>query len=271
MSHLNHIRRLSQSLGILIVCSLVANLLFAFPSNLPESTDNIPTESIPTIARPKMVVLLHGVLKSSLSMERLERSFKSGGYKTFNWNYDSNDFTVIQNAVELDSLIRLNGYDRYRLDFVTHSMGGIIIRYYLENYPPPHLGRLVMIAPPNQGSHLATFFQNFPPFKWLYKKTVTYLVTGDDAFAPHAGIPSCEFGIIAGGTGGKYGYTWYLPGDDDGTISVSQTKLKGASDFIILHHIHSVLPLERDTIEQTRYFIEHGRFMHQQLTEADDL
>jgi len=218
----------------------------------------------------EIVILLHGALKSSYSMHRLEKAFKKEGFQTFNWDYDSNDFTVIRNAALLDSIIRANSYNQMKMNFITHSMGAIIVRYYLDKYEPQHLGRLVMIAPPNQGSHLATRLQDFPPFKWIYGKTVNYLVTGEDAFASNAGIPPCEFGIIAGGTGGKYGFTWYLPGDDDGTISVEQTHLAGASDFIVLHHIHSVLPLKEDTIEQTTYFINHGRFFREQLTDAEN-
>ena len=265
MNLLASIRRIGRIFTALVLCSTVPALLYSSESE----RDSIPDAL--TQKRNEMVVLLHGALKSSLSMNRIENAFESAGYRTFNWDYDSNDYTVEQNAATLDSLIRTREYEQYRLHFVTHSLGGIIGRYYLDNFQPPHLGRMVMIAPPNQGSQLATTFQDFPPFRWLYKKTIEYLVTGEDAFAPNAGIPPCEFGIIAGGTGGKYGYTWYLPGDDDGTISVEQTKLKGASDFIIVHHIHSALPLERETVEQTRYFIENGRFMHQQLTEADNL
>ncbi len=244
--------------GILV---LISFNLFAVPpkQSTPNSQSEISTSD-------EIVILLHGALKSSYSMHRIDKAFQKEGYQTFNWNYDSNDVTVVRNAALLDSIIRTKKYDHLKMNFVTHSMGALIVRYYLEKYQPKHLGRLVMIAPPNQGSRLATRLQDFPPFKWVYRKTVHYLVTGEDAFAPNAGIPQCEFGIIAGGTGDKYGFTWYLPGDDDGTISVDQTHLQGASDFIVLHHIHSVLPLEEDTIEQTVYFIENGRFLRQQIT-----
>jgi len=225
-------------------------------------------EEIETIAanqdsgRESMVIFLHGALKTAWSMKRLETAFADSGYLTYNWDYNSRDFNVIQNAAKLDSIIRDNGYDRYQLNFVTHSMGGIVARYYLSNYHPPHVGRFVMIAPPNQGSKIATELQDFAPFRWLYKKNVDYLLTGKNAFAPNAGIPNCPFGIIAGGTGGKYGYTWYLPGDDDTILSVTQTKLPGAKDFILLHHIHATIMLQDDTIRETLYFIRHGQFNH---------
>ncbi len=211
-----------------------------------------------------MVIFMHGALKSASSMDKLEAAFSSADYHTFNWDFNSRDFTVIQNAAKLDSILRHKDYLEHTLHFVTHSMGGIVIRYYLENYNPPNVGRFVMIAPPNQGSQIATELRGFPPFRWLYRKNVDYLVTGSDAFAPNAGIPDCEFGIIAGGTGGKYGFTWYLPGDDDSILSVEQTKLQGAADFILLHHIHATIMMEDDTIKQSLYFIQHGEFLHQQ-------
>ena len=213
----------------------------------------------------ELVVLLHGALKSAYSMRNLQAAFQDKGFRTFNWDYNSRDYTVTQNAVKLDSILQAEGYLRYKLHFVTHSMGGIVVRYYLDKFPPPHTGRFVMIAPPNQGSQIATELREFPPFRWLYKKNVEFLTMGSDAFAPNAGIPDCEFGIIAGGTGGKYGYTWYLPGDDDSILSVEQTKLEGAEDFILLHHIHATIMMEDDTIDQTLYFIRHGKFDHQRL------
>ncbi|MCF7803852.1 MAG: hypothetical protein K9N46_00935 [Candidatus Marinimicrobia bacterium] len=217
----------------------------------------------------EMVVLLHGALKTAYSMKRLQNMFENEGYLTFNWDYDSRDYTVEENAAKLDSILRGQDYLEHRIHFVTHSMGGIIIRYYLEKYPPPHPGRFVMIAPPNQGSLIADELQEFPPFRWLYKKNVDYLTTGADAFAPNAGIPPVEFGIIAGGTGGKYGYAWYLPGDDDGTISVEQTKLNGAQDFILVHAIHANIMMQDQTLRQSLHFIENGHFEHQQLSQTD--
>lgn len=222
-----------------------------------------PEAASPEVVSEETVVLLHGALKTAFSMERLDRAFAAKGYRTLNWDYDARNFTVQENAGKLDSLIRTRGIHRTRTHFVTHSIGGLVVRYYLEEYTLPHPGRFVMISPPNQGSYLATELQDFPPFKWFYRESVQNLLTGQDAFAPNAGIPDTEFGIIAGGTGGKRGFTWYLPGDDDGVLSVEQTKLKGAEDFILLNHVHANIVIQDDTIIQALHFIEHGGFSRQ--------
>jgi len=209
-------------------------------------------------------VFLHGALKSAFSMKRLEKAFARRGYQTFNWDYDSRNHTVEQNAAMLDSIVTARGYDQDVMHFVTHSMGALVARYYLTHYSPPRQGRFVMIAPPNQGSILATELQDFPPFRWIYKKNVDQLVMGDSTFAANLGIPECEFGIIAGGTGGKYGFTWYLPGDDDSVLSVKQTRLSGASDFVLVNHVHATIMREDDTIRNAMHFIEDGSFIHGQ-------
>lgn len=209
-------------------------------------------------------MLLHGALKSAFSMKRLEKAFARQGYQTFNWDYNSRNHTVEQNAAMLDSIVTARGYDQKVMHFVTHSMGALVVRYYLDHYPPPRQGRFVMIAPPNQGSILATELQDFLPFRWIYKKNVDQLVMGDSAFAPNLGTPQCDFGIIAGGTGGKYGFTWYLPGDDDSVLSVEQTRLHGASDFVLVNHVHATIMREDDTIRNALHFIEYGSFLHGQ-------
>jgi len=254
-----------KSVAFLSVIFISVSFIHGNPSSQP--VDTISLDSTRTAG--ERVIFLHGALKSAYSMQRLVSMFRREGYQTFNWDYDSRNFTVEENAAKLDSIIKARDYLQYRLHFVTHSMGGIIVRYYLEKYSPSGLGRFVMIAPPNQGSHIANELQSFPPFRWLYKKNVDYLTTGEDAFAPSAGIPPMEFGIIAGGTGGKYGFTWYLPGDDDGTLSVDQTKLQGASDFILLPYIHGTIMMQDKTLRQTLNFIQDGHFEHQQLTNAD--
>lgn len=257
-----HILPIAVFLSVVLI---VVPFSYGYSSSQSDNQSNIDTVS----SSGEMIILLHGALKSAFSMKRLENMFADHGYQTLNWDYDSRNYAVEENAAKLDSIIKARNYEQYKLNFVTHSMGGIIVRYYLDKYTPSKLGRFVMIAPPNQGSLIANELQKFPPFRWLYKKNVDYLTTGSEAFAPNAGIPPMEFGIIAGGTGGKYGFNWYLPGDDDGTLSVEQTKLQGASDFILLPYIHATIMIQDRTLQQTLNFIQEGHFEHQQLTRAD--
>ncbi|HKJ67345.1 MAG TPA: hypothetical protein VKA68_05275 [bacterium] len=209
-----------------------------------------------------MVIFLHGAINGPFAMKRLDTAFAMQGYETFNWDWDGRNHSMQWNAARLDSLLYAKNAYAKTLHFVTHSMGALVVRYYLDHYPVPHLGRFVMIAPPNQGSAIATELQDFPPFQWIYKGTVDYLTTGEDAFADTIGTPPCEFGIIAGGTGGKYGYTWYLPGDDDSILSVDNTRLEGAADFMVINDVHSTIMIRDETIRNALHFIKHGNFIH---------
>ncbi len=210
----------------------------------------------------EMVIFLHGAINSSFSMKRLEKAFAMQGYRTFNWDWDGRNHSIEWNAARLDSLLEVKNAYQQPLHFVTHSMGALVIRYYLDHYEVPKVGRVVMIAPPNQGSAIATELQDFPPFRWIYKGTIDYLTTGENAFADTIGTPTCEFGIIAGGTGDKYGYTWYLPGDDDSILSVEHTRLEGAADFILVNDVHSTIMIRDETIRHALHFIKHGSFIH---------
>jgi len=257
--------KISQFIILTLFVCLVSPLFAVIPPNLNAAPVSASTDT------SEHVILLHGVLKSGFSMKRLQTALEQEGYHAFNWDYDARNFTVQENAAKLDSLIRAKDFVRRRIHFIAHSIGALVVRHYFEEYPQNNPGRIVMIAPPNQGSRLATELRDFPPFRWFYKKSIANLLTGADAFAPNAGIPDTEFGIIAGGTGGEHGFTWYLPGDDDSVLSVEQTRLRGAADFIVLPHVHGTIVIQDDTILQSLYFIEHGRFLHQEVNRADML
>jgi len=232
-----------------------------------ESSSN-PSDSSLHSTQDEIVVFLHGALKSPYSMKRLENAFRNEGYNTLNFNWEGRTHSVQWNAAKLDSILAESGAYEGKVHFVTHSMGTLVVRYFLDEYHVPSLGRFVMIAPPNQGSDLATELQDFPPFLWIYKETVDYLTTGQNGFAANIGIPDCEFGIIAGGTGGEHGLTWYLPGDDDSVLSVDNTKLAGAKDFMLIDASHSMILIQNETLRNALHFIKYGNFIHSNAEEG---
>ena len=88
--------------------------------------------SVSMTAVGEQVVLLHGLVRSPKSMVKLERALAEEGYDVFNIGYPSRQGSV----VELAQGVRKEIEDRVDaskpMHFVTHSMGGILVRQLLS-------------------------------------------------------------------------------------------------------------------------------------------
>lgn len=206
------------------------------------------------------VVLLHGIGKPRLDMFAMARGFRRRGYAVVNWPYPSRREPIDRLAGRLGDLLGAHAGAK-RVHLVTHSMGAIVARACLSRGVPGNLGRLVMVAPPNQGSRLASILGDLAPFRWYFGPAGQQLRDdGAGGFCPGAGIPPCEFGIIAGGTGRRRGINPLLKGDDDGTVELSSTQLDGAGDYVVLPYPHSFIHMMPETIRLAAAFLESGVF-----------
>jgi triacylglycerol esterase/lipase EstA (alpha/beta hydrolase family) len=217
--------------------------------------------------RHEVVFLLHGIGKGRTDMLALQSMLSRQGYDTVNWRYPSTKLSLDEIADMLNAEVQKYG-DR-RVSFVTHSMGGIVVRTYLNKYKPAHMGRFVMIAPPNQGAYLADLLGNWLPYKLILGPAGQQLRQGESGKCACAGVPGCEFGIIAGGTGKKSGMNPLVPGDNDGTVSVESTKLDGARDFLLLPYAHPLIQLMPRTGRNVISFLKNGTFAEHNQTRAD--
>lgn len=206
----------------------------------------------------EVVFLLHGIGKGPYDMALVERALRRRGYEVVNWQYPSRKKSLENIADLLHE--RMQKYDGRRVSFVTHSMGGIVVRTYLNKYKPANPGRLVMIAPPNQGAFLADLFGNWLAYRLILGPAGQQLRQGEQGACASAGSPCCEFGIIAGGTGRARGMNPLVPGDNDGTISVECTKLDGAKDFLVLPYAHVHIQFMPRTVRNVISFLESGKF-----------
>lgn len=210
------------------------------------------------IEQREVVFLLHGIGKGKMDMAVLHRSLRRQGYEVINWRYPSTRLKLEEIADLLHNDVQK--YGNRRISFVTHSMGGIVVRTYLKNYRPSQMGRLVMIAPPNQGAYLADVLGNLAPYKIILGPAGQQLRQGENGGCAGAGTPDCDFGIIAGGSGKKFGMNPLVPGDNDGTISVECTKLEGANDFVVLPYAHPVIQMMPRTVRHVVSFLKTGAF-----------
>lgn len=210
-------------------------------------------------AAVKTAFLLHGILNAPVSLRRIETALERRGFAVVNLDYPSRSRTVEEHAAWLDQQVRARG--RGELYFVGHSLGSIVIRYYLARYRPEAARRFVMIAPPNHGSLMADKVHQTGLYRLVWgDHSGAELRASNAHFWTDLPPPPIEFGIIAGGRGGPRGFNPLIPGDNDGTLAVAETRLPGARDFVLLPYQHTGIVLRKATAERVVRFLETGRF-----------
>ena len=211
------------------------------------------------------VVLLHGLARTSKSMNEMGHSLEAAGYRVANIDYPSREKPV----EELSSLAVLDGVSACalgageKIHFVTHSMGGILVRYFLEHDSIDAIGNVVMLAPPNGGSEVVDNLKNVPGFRLVNGPAAVQLGTTPDSIIASLGPVNVPVGVIAGNRTFNPLLSQYLPNPDDGKVSVERTKVQGMADFIEIEATHPFIMKNREAIDQTITFLRRGRFNHE--------
>lgn len=251
--------RIATGVAVIVVV-VTAALLYWGRSG--EERENAAENRAETNGDGEWVVLLHGIFRGPRSMAKIEKALVESGYRVLNFGYPSTRESIEDIAEllhqEVQRLPRGNG----RVHFVTHSLGGIVVRYYLAHYSCPYAGRIVMIAPPNRGSTLASYLAKWMPYRWMFGKAGQQVAESPDSYPLLLPPPRAEFGVIAGGLGGEVGINPLIPGDNDGTVKVDETKLPGMKDFILIKGQHSTLLAQRPVAENVLFFLAEGTFKH---------
>ncbi|WP_455374836.1 esterase/lipase family protein [Kaarinaea lacus] len=210
------------------------------------------------------VVLLHGLARTASSMEDMEAALKENGYYVVNVDYPSREHKIedLATTVVPQSIAACNNHTVNKIHFVTHSLGGILVRYYLAHNTINNLGRVVMLSPPNQGSEVVDALKDMPGFHLINGPAGEQLGT-DDASIPNNLPPvDYEVGVITGDTTVNYILSTLIPGDDDGKVSIERAKVQGMLDFLVVHHSHPFIMEADDVITQTLTFLREGQFDH---------
>ncbi|MDH3744093.1 MAG: alpha/beta hydrolase [Acidobacteriota bacterium] len=208
------------------------------------------------------VILLHGLARTSSSMAKAAEAFEKRGFSVANIDYPSRERPVEELAPVAVEAGLAECPPESVVHFMTHSLGGILVRYYLEHEGLSRLGRVVMLAPPNQGSEVVDSFRDVPGFRALNGPAGLQLGTDESSVPLKLGPVEYELGVIAGDKTFNPILSQSLPNPDDGKVSVESTKVEGMSDFIVVPHSHPFIMGSSSVIEQAVAFIETGGFEH---------
>ncbi len=209
------------------------------------------------------VILLHGLARTNSSMTALEKKLVDQGYHVINDGYPSRD-APIEELAEIaiaPALEKCNDYNE--INFVTHSLGGILVRQYLSQNDIPKLKHVVMLGPPNQGSEVVDKLNKVPGFHFVNGDAGLQLGTGELSVPNKLGPANFDVGIIAGTQSINLILSTFIPGTDDGKISIESTKLKGMNDHIEMATSHPFMMKNEEVLKQVTYYLSNGKFAQQ--------
>ena len=216
------------------------------------------------------VILLHGLHHAPFIMRPLAKRLQAAGFDTHRYGYRSMRDGIKINSACLNAWLEENHHPDQPIDLVGHSLGGLIIRDFVTQYPKWQIGRCVTLGTPHMGSICADYI-------WRLAPAVagrSYIDALDGTVAP---LPKyIELGVIAGnrpyGMGQLFLYHHNrtlrkadpLPLKQqlvhDGTVYVEETKIEAAVDHIIMPVSHTGMLVNKEVANQVIYFLQYGKF-----------
>jgi len=217
-------------------------------------------------SKAESVILLHGYGRTTFSMLPLQNRLQEAGYKVHNIGYPSIRLSPPELVEFLNDRFSSCCSNSPRIHFVTHSLGGILVRAYLSEHHLKNMGRVVMLAPPNQGSELADMANGSIILRAILGPTVVQLGTAKDSLPNRLPPPWYELGVIAGVDDINPIGSFFVPEPSDGTVAVASTRLEGMRDFVTVHKSHTFIMRSADVADYIIRFLRTGRFVASEVT-----
>jgi len=211
------------------------------------------------------VILLHGMGRTHRSMATMASHLADKGYRVVNQDYPSTQATIetLSRSIVAETVQNCQSeHPSAPVHFVTHSLGGILVRQYLQAHRLPPGSRVVMLSPPNQGSEIADLLMDNFLYRWIMGPAGQQLGTTAASVPNRLGPVDVPVGIIAGDSTLEPWFSSRVPGPDDGKVSVERARLKEMADFLVVHKSHGFIMNDPEVIAQTIHFLEHGVFRH---------
>ncbi len=197
-------------------------------------------------SRP-VVVLLHGLARSRFSLLRLGRHLERAGFTTWSRTYPSRRLSIAASADHIADALARELPAGQPLAAVTHSLGGIVLRHVALRIP---FQRVVMLAPPNQGSRLSRALRDRAVYRWFFGAAGQELAAAAAAADSEAWPSLPPSTVVLAGTRAPRGWNpvgWigrrarvFAPGEpNDGTLAVAETQIAGMAAFATVDAGHS--------------------------------
>lgn len=254
-------RRFALSLILVLVCG----------GCLADSVD-VGAQAALTSANTTCVMLLHGLGRTPLSMTTMAQRLESDGYRVTNLAYPSTDATieVLTRDYLAPAIERCYRIDCQTLHMVSHSLGGILIRQYLQTDALPAGSRIVMLSPPNQGSEIADYLKTYSIYHWVTGPAGQQLGTQSNSVPKQLAAVGAPIGVITGSESWNPFFSYLIPGPDDGKVAVEHARLEEMADFLVVPASHTFIMDDDEVIDQTIHFLRCGHFDHGKGDHTDD-
>lgn len=201
------------------------------------------------------VVCIHGALRSRAGMWPTAVYLRRRGLDARTFGYATRSGGLEDHARALDAFLHdWLSEPPARLGFVTHSMGGLVVRAWLAHCAPKAAVRVAMLSPPNQGSALARANDSNPLFHLLYGDAAKVLREPGIPGLPPA-PDNAQVLVLAGGRGEPRGYNPVLTGDDDGVVALEEMSLPGIPlEFV--GGVHGALQWTPSILDRAAAFLQ---------------
>lgn len=248
-----------------LCCPLWANTTTEPTDTGAVNAKNITTKSIDAISTDEhavkaCVIVLHGLGRTEHSMSKIERRLQEGGYAVWNEGYPSRSASIETLAQEtIASALQFCSKTPQRdIHFVTHSLGGILVRTYLQENTIERLNKIVMLSPPNQGSEIVNAYRD----NWLFRTFMgpAFFQLGTDGIVQTLKPIPGTIGIITGTESSDPWFSGTIPGPDDGKVSVASAKLDEMTAFLEMPEGHTFIMSDDTVISQVLFFLRQGVF-----------
>jgi triacylglycerol lipase len=243
------------------VAAIATLALLSLPAHA-KSPGLEPLPPLPPVEPHQCVVVMHGMARTRGYMRVVERDLEDAGYAVVNRSYPSRKHTIEELAENVGEFVqRCRDTGATRIHFVTHSLGGIVVRYYLRDHVVPEAGRFVMLGTPNLGSELTDRFRGSFWYRLTTGPAGQQIGTGPDGILDELGPIPIEAGVIAGSRAANPAFTDMFHGPNDGKVSVASTRVLGV-DHLLVNNSHYFLTRSPTVLRQVRVFLQSGQFEH---------